>query len=299
MFSKRFTHLQHAVPKQLLTAIAGRLGTVEVPFIKDWLIRKFMHQYPVNLQEAVITNPKKFSSFNHFFTRELKPSMRPISHGAETLVCPVDGRVSAVGAIETRHLLQAKSMYYSLEELLANDRQMYEQYLGGDYVTLYLAPHDYHRVHLPFAGTLAKTIYVPGTFFSVNEASVNRVPELFLRNERLIAEFYCEFSNLRFSMLVIMVGAMIVSGIETVWGGRIKRKPKTRIQGFGDQTIHLEKAQEMGRFNLGSTVILIFPKGCVTWAPSLRPGTPVRVGRTLGQLSIDWRMASKAVADTQ
>ncbi len=284
MDAKQFVTLQYFLPKGLITWVAGKVGRITFTPIKNNLINKFIQNYGINLHHYNRTTVAEYKSFNDFFTRELKPNARPLTAGENKIVCPVDGQISEIGHIETRHLLQAKSHYYTLDELLVEDEQMYQKYKDGRFATIYLAPHDYHRIHMPFDGTLDKSIYVPGKYFSVNAATADTLPKLYTRNERLIFEFNYEHNDKQSSMLMILIGAMVVSGIETVWNGLHKGR-RIRFQGHRNDNITLKKGEEMGRFNVGSTVILIYPKNSLSWAPSLKHGSYVKMGRLLGNLT--------------
>jgi phosphatidylserine decarboxylase len=254
------------------------------PWLRDLSINTFLKNYRVEMSEAVQANPLAYESFNAFFTRALKPEARPIDHDAATIVSPVDGTVSQCGAIEGDQLIQAKGHRYSLLALLGGDAQLAQRYQGGEFACIYLAPYNYHRMHMPLAGTVTDTLYVPGELFSVNAATARSVPGLFARNERVICNF-AEASQQQFAM--VFVGALFVGSIETIWAGEINPLPRRRgaairiAQGRGRS---LDKGAEAGRFNMGSTVVLLFQPGRMRWNATMRAGATVRMGAAIGNL---------------
>lgn len=270
-----FVTVQKLIPQHLLSRTAGVLAASEQPWIRGPFIRTFARAYGVNMAEAERGELSDYRSFNDFFTRALKPEARPIEGGEHTLVCPADGTVSQVGTITNGELLQAKGIRYSFEALA--DSCAAETFEGGSFLTVYLSPKDYHRVHVPAAGTLKRTVAIPGALFSVNSATEAEVEGLFARNERLVAEFDTPHGK----MLVIMVGALIVASIETLWEG-----PASPYREKSQHTHEMafEKGGEMGRFLLGSTVILAFEKGRIQLDPSLAPGVSVRMGQRIGEI---------------
>jgi phosphatidylserine decarboxylase len=272
-----FVALQKAVPQHGLSRLAGMLAASEQPLIKRTFIQRFAKVYDVNMAEAECDNLADFGSFNDFFTRALKPDVRPLADGASTVVCPADGAVSQIGDIKQGTLLQAKGHRYSLNGLAGSLSSGFE---GGSFCTVYLAPKDYHRIHLPCAGTLTDSLAIPGALFSVNQKTEAGIEGLFLRNERLVCRFETAFGP----MLVILVGAMIVASIETVWGG-----PQSPY-GTEQHTEHnesFEKGAEIGRFLLGSTVICCFPHDSVNLDDSWQAGTPVRMGQLMAQMALE------------
>ncbi len=274
---RAFVGLQHLLPRKLLTAGAGAFARRRIPLLTPWIIRRFIHAYDVRMEEAAQPDPASYRTFNAFFTRALRDDARPLAD-APALLCPSDGTISEFGPISQGRLLQAKGVHYPVAELLA-DPGLAGRYEGGQFMTIYLAPSDYHRVHMPRAGTLQHMGYVPGGLFSVNPATVAARKRLFSRNERVVCEFACDDSH--FSM--VLVGAMIVGGIRTPWAGRIT--PRTREAWQLPLTPQpLARGAEMGTFELGSTVILLFPPDQVTFEPTLEPGHKVRMGQSLGQL---------------
>lgn len=270
-----FTTIQQFVPQQKLSRAAGRLAASRHPLVKKAFIRSFAKAYKVRLDEYERQNFNAYESFNDFFTRELKDTARPIDTTLHGIISPADGIISQLGQIEDHKLLQAKGRYYEIGQLLA-DKADGDYFADGSFATVYLAPSNYHRVHMPFAGTLTTTRYVPGTLFSVNNSTAANVPDLFARNERLVCMFDTEYGK----AAVVMVGAMIVAGIETVATGKITRS--TDIQ-QATHAIKLEKGDELGRFYLGSTAIVILPKAAkALWQKDMVANTVIEMGQRLG-----------------
>lgn len=279
---KLLTLPQYAVPQHLLSRFVGWLAESRIPFIKNTFIRNFATRYRVDMSEAVQENPLAYENFNAFFTRALKPGARPIDVTSDGIACPADGAISQHGDIQGDLLFQAKGHYFSLLELLGGDAERAQPFRDGKFATVYLSPRDYHRVHMPITGTLREMIYVPGDLFSVNTRTAANVPRLFARNERVVAIFDTELGPLA----VVLVGAMIVASIETVWAGIVApmaRQVRVTDYRHAPQPIVLEKGAELGRFRLGSTVILCFPAGVVAWDEKFRDGTPTRMGERLGK----------------
>lgn len=274
-----FVGVQRLLPTRALSALMYRIAEIRLPAFKNAFIRLFMSGYPIDLSEAVLGRIEDYGNFNEFFTRALKPGMRPQPADPSVLSSPVDGRISQFGSIHDGALIQAKGHTYRAAELLA-DVELGEAFEGGEFATIYLAPHNYHRVHMPFAGRLRRWLYVPGRLFSVNPATARALPGLFARNERMVAIFDTDFGPLA----VVMVGALFVGGIETVWGGRLT-PPHSREDGpfpYVPMTPHaLGRGDEMGRFHMGSTVILLAPRGALRWLDGLAPGQAVRLGEAL------------------
>jgi phosphatidylserine decarboxylase len=274
-----FIALQYLLPHHTLSRLVGRLANSETAWIKDTFIGWFSRRYRVDMSEALDPNLGSYPTFNAFFTRELRPGARTIDSGA--IVSPADGAISQLGPIAGARIFQAKDQAFSTLELLGGDTQMAALFENGSFATIYLSPRDYHRVHMPCAGTLRETIYVPGRLFSVNQLTAANVPRLFARNERLV----CLFDTAYGPMALVLVGAMIVAGIETVWEGQVA-PPPTNAQAarkdFSANSVQLEKAAEMGRFKLGSTAILLFGPNAIQWQAALVAGTPVRMGQKLG-----------------
>lgn len=277
-----FAALQYILPKQLLSRLIYSVARSEVHWIRNAFLRIFLSSYRLNMAEAAQSDPFAYRSFNAFFTRALRPDARPIAAEPDAVVSPVDGTVSQCGAIEEDRLIQAKGQHYSLHELLAGDAEAVATYRGGSFACIYLAPYNYHRIHMPYAGTARDNVYVPGELFSVNAATARAVPRVFARNERLI----CDFTTPLGRMAVILVGALFVGSIETVHCGEVNppprgRKAPTRIAtGLGRR---FAKGEELGRFNMGSTVILLFERNRVAWETTLVPESTVQLGRPIAR----------------
>ena len=276
-----FAAFQYVIPKRAWSRLVYSVMRTESPTFKRVLIRSFLSGYRVNMAEAVQSNPLAYRSFNEFFTRPLRPGARTIAPGEDIIVSPVDGTVSQAGPLHGDGIVQAKGIQYSALELLAGDAEAARAYSDGNFTCIYLAPYNYHRIHMPFSGRLRKTVYVPGELFSVNAATARAVPRVFARNERVI----CEFDTAIGRMAVILVGALFVGSMETVYAGEINPPPRRQKQavpiakGLG-QT--LTKGAELGRFNMGSTVVLLFEKQKMRWEESLQPLATVQMGRMIG-----------------
>jgi phosphatidylserine decarboxylase len=278
-----FIGLQYVWPQHGLTALIHWLARLRLRSLTRWLIRGFRALYPINMAEALETDTEQFESFNAFFTRALAPGARPLDAQPNSLVSPCDGTVSECGKIDSEYLLQAKltakSFRYSLTELLA-DTASAHRYMDGSFATIYLAPYDYHRVHMPISGTLTSIRYVPGALFSVNGATARAVPKLFARNERVIAEFTTTLGPLA----VIFVGALNVGSISIVGLGDLTPCSPRQIRRYDLPAVtSFSKGAELGRFNMGSTVIVLAPRQAIAWIPSLQAGTTVRMGQMIGQ----------------
>lgn len=270
-----FTTIQQFVPQQKISKAAGRLAASRHPMVKRAFIRSFAKAYDISLEDYERQSLNAYESFNDFFTRELKDDARAIDTTAQGIVSPADGLISQLGQIQDHKLLQAKGRHYDIGQLLANNEDG-NYFADGSFATVYLAPSNYHRVHMPFAGTLTKTRYVPGTLFSVNTTTAANVPDLFARNERLVCLFDTEYGK----AAVVLVGAMIVAGIETVATGKITRTDDIQE---ADHDMKLEKGDELGRFYLGSTAIVVLPKGAeAAWQDSLQANSVVKMGQLLG-----------------
>lgn len=273
--------LQHYTPQKLLSRFMGKLAESRVVWWKNLMITTFIKMFNVDMNEALQPDPKKYACFNDFFTRAINPALRPITKGPNHIVCPADGFVSEIGKLQNNSILQAKNHNYDVRELVGGDQELAKNFLNGYFATLYLAPKNYHRVHMPFAGKLQQMIYVPGKLFSVSPITVQNVPDLFALNERVINIFQTEMGL----MAVILVGAMIVGSIETVWAGTIAPQKENEIRKW-DYTkvdISLKAGEELGRFKMGSTVIVLFPQNHVTWT-AFSPAQEVRMGQLLGLL---------------
>jgi phosphatidylserine decarboxylase len=274
-----FVWLQHILPQHALSRLVLRATRVRAPWFKNWLIRGFLKLYTIDMTEAVQADPLRYGSFNEFFTRALKPDVRVLARGTREIACPVDGVISEAGKIDGASLLQAKGRHYTLDELLAS-RAWVKHFEGGSFATIYLAPFNYHRVHMPLNGRLRETVYVPGRLFSVNAVTASLVPRLFARNERVLTWFDTAFGE----FALILVGALNVGSIATVWAGDITPAPRRVARTLPPQEVSLEQGQELGRFNMGSTVILLFQKDRARWRDDLRAGATVRLGQSLGFL---------------
>ena len=272
---------QHFIPQHLLSRMMGALATCRCKILKNKAIQLFINHYGVEMQLAIRKTPDEYENFNDFFTRQLEPTVRPIDQHANTVVSPVDGCISEFGTIEQGRLLQAKGKDYSLQQLLAGEHDLTDLYQGGQFLTAYLAPKDYHRIHMPMAGTLEKMLYVPGNLFSVNVQAVNGIEGLFARNERVI----CQFKTEQGPMAVILVGAMIVGSIATAWHGIVSPPHSKCLQqwDYEDQEIDLDKGDEVGYFQMGSTVIVLFTKDRVKWSSGLQSGQPLKMGEVMAE----------------
>jgi phosphatidylserine decarboxylase len=275
-----FILFQHLVPQHLLSRCTGVLAELRHPiWLKDWVIARFIRHFGVDMGEAQEPDATHYACFNDFFTRPLRDDARPLA--SADILCPADGAISQMGAITNGLLFQAKGRYFSAEDLLGGDAARAAQFDGGQFATIYLSPKDYHRVHMPVAGRLAATRYVPGKLFSVNGVTADNVDRLFARNERLV----CHFDTERGPLAVVLVGAMVVAGIETVWSGRVAPPPKRPVTVDYvnlPEPVALAKGDEMGRFLLGSTVILLFPAGVMAFDPRYAAGVSTRMGEQLG-----------------
>ena len=272
--------LQYLLPKQALTHFAGWVASRERGWVTTEIIRRFVARYRVNMDEALDSDISSYRSFNEFFTRALKPGVRPIAQAA--LVCPVDGAISQFGPIAGDQIFQAKGHHYSTTALVGGDAALAAQYDNGSFATIYLSPRDYHRIHMPCAGRLTRMIYVPGDLFSVNPVTARGVPGLFARNERVV----CVFESARGPFVLVLVGATIVGSMATVWHGvvnppRGKGVREWRYPASGQPEVVLKQGEEMGRFLLGSTVVLLFPKGPLRFNTGWAPGRAVRLGEAM------------------
>jgi phosphatidylserine decarboxylase len=276
------TTLTYALPHRLMSSAARRLAYSRNPAIKQWLIDTVTRKFNVDLDEAAEPDPRAYPTFNAFFTRALKPGARVADADPRALLMPADGHISQCGDIVEGRIFQAKGQSFTVAELLG-DEAAAAPFADGMFATVYLSPRDYHRVHMPWVGTLRETVHVPGRLFSVGTDAVKSVPRLFARNERLVCHFDTDFGP----MCQVMVGALLVSGVETVWSG-------VEIPAYGDritrkdwrgQNIALDRFAEMARFNYGSTVIVLLPKGVATLSDLLQSETPVRLGQALASVN--------------
>ena len=272
---------QYLLPKQAMTLLAGQIAGARGGAMTTRLIRWFIERYRVDMAEAANPDPAAYATFNDFFTRALAPGARPLADA--DLVCPVDGAISQFGAIEGDALLQAKGHTFTVQALVGGDATLARPFLDGHFATLYLSPKDYHRVHLPCAGRLVRMIHVPGELFSVNPTTVRGVPNLFARNERVV----CVFEGERGPFVQVLVGATIVGSIATVWHGVVNPPRPGQVRDWryeGAKAVSLDKGAEMGRFLLGSTVVLLFPKGPLAFNPAWKPGAAIRMGEAMASL---------------
>jgi phosphatidylserine decarboxylase len=269
---------QYLLPKKLLTQFAGLVAGWRGGAVTTAIIRNFVAKYKVNMEEAADPRIEAYATFNDFFTRALKDGARPMA--AAPFVCPVDAAISQFGPIEHDQIFQAKGHSYSTRALVGGDQQLAHQFDHGHFATLYLAPKDYHRIHMPCDGRLTRMIYVPGDLFSVNPLTARHVPGLFARNERVV----CVFDTPHGPFVNVLVGATIVGSVATVWHGVVNppRTREIREWRYDDQDIRLSKGAEMGRFLLGSTVVMLFPKNVMTFTPDWAPTKPVRLGEAMG-----------------
>lgn len=278
--SDRFAVLpQYIYPKQALTSFAGWVAGKERGSVTTWIVRRFVAKYDVNMAEAVESDISRYASFNDFFTRALKPGARPIADAP--LVCPVDGAISQFGPIAGDQIFQAKGHAYTTTALVGGDAALAAQFKDGSFATLYLSPRDYHRIHMPCDGRLTRMVYVPGELFSVNPTTARGVPGLFARNERVV----CVFESERGPFVLVLVGATIVGSMATVWHGVVNppRGGEVREWRYDDREIVLRKGEEMGRFLLGSTVVMLFPRPALAFNPDWAPGRAIRLGEAMAQ----------------
>ncbi len=277
-----FALLLYLLPHHLLSQVMYWITRCEWGPLKNLLIQQAIKWYDIDMELAAKPDPSAYRSFNDFFTRALRPDARPLAPEKNAVLCPVDGAVSQAGNIVGGRIIQAKGRDFTLEELVGGDSQLTQAFKEGSFATIYLSPRDYHRIHMPLSGRLTKMIHVPGRLFSVSPSTTRTVPRLFSRNERVINVFETDAGP----MAVIMVGAIFVASMDTVWAGTVT--PRSRcVQhwsygGEAPSPVELERGAEMGRFNMGSTVILLFGKDAVKWSDSLLPDGRVQMGRQIG-----------------
>ncbi|WP_313537549.1 archaetidylserine decarboxylase [Sphingomonas sp.] len=271
--------LQHVLPKQRLTLLAGRVARAKGGAATRWMIRRFVARYGVDMAEAADPEIASYASFNDFFTRPLRDGARPIARA--DFVSPVDGAISQLGAIDDHHIVQAKGHCFTTTALLGGDAELAAGFRHGSFVNLYLSPRDYHRIHMPCTGRLTRMIHVPGSLFSVNPVTARGVPDLFARNERVVCMFESPEHG---SFAMVLVGATIVGSMATVWHGIVnaKRTGKPSTWHYDGQDIVLAQGAEMGRFLLGSTVVMLFRPGTIAFAQDWGPERPVRLGERMG-----------------
>ena len=279
MFDRLAVLPQYLLPKKLVTQLAGRFASAELGGVTQAAISRFVAHYGVDMSEAAEPDITRYASFNDFFTRALRAGARPLADA--DYVCPVDGAISQFGAIERDQIFQAKGHHYSTCALLAGDTALAAEFENGQFATIYLSPKDYHRIHMPCAGRLLRMVYVPGDLFSVNPTTVRGVPGLFARNERVVSLF----DTARGPFVLVLVGATIVGSMATVWHGVVTppRPGEIKRWDYTNQPVELAKGAEMGRFLLGSTVVLLWPKSTLKFNPDWTPGGAVRMGQMMGK----------------
>src|SRR5690625_112150 len=275
----RAARWQRLLPRHLLTRCAGYLAAKRAGKATTWAIRRFVQHYNVNMDEAQIPDLAHYTTFNELFVRALKPECRPVSEA--TLISPVDGVISQLGRIQETTIIQAKQHHYTTQALLASDTTLADKFTNGLFATIYLSPKDYHRIHMPCAGTLISMRYVPGDLYSVNPATVIEIPGLFARNERVICHFKSETLG---DFVMILAGATIVGSMQTAWHGIVNKKQRkqTFTRHYDSEPIQLRQGEEMGQFLLGSTVIVLFQHQTLAFEPSLAAGSPVKLGEAFG-----------------
>lgn len=273
---KIFIQAQRVVPQQKLSRVVGKVAASENPLLKNIVIQVFKAKYGIDMSIAEQQNALKFKSFNEFFTRSLKDGVRIIDSNTASVVSPADGAISQLGKINEGDIFQAKGQSFSVEKLIG-DPQLAEPFKNGEFATVYLSPKDYHRVHMPYTGILTETLYIPGELFSVNQTTAENIPGLFARNERMVCLFDTDLGR----MAVVLVGAMIVAGIETVATGKVK--PTGRLE-LNHHDLKLEKGAELGRFYLGSTAVILFEKDKMQWDTAFKANSFVVMGEALGQM---------------
>ena len=280
LLGRLFVWFQYLLPQHALSRLILAATRVRAAWFKNGLIGSFLNHYPVDMAEAAESDPYRYGSFNEFFTRPLKTGVRSIAAGGSDIACPVDGCISEAGRIDGDRLLQAKGRDYRLGELLAG-QSWASRFAGGSFATIYLAPFNYHRIHMPLDGNLADTVYVPGRLFSVNAVTAQYVPRLFARNERVLTLFDAACGH----FALVLVGALNVGSMATVWAGDITPAARRVITRLPAPPTRLEKGAELGRFNMGSTVILLFEADRARWLPQVCAGTVVRLGQALGVIA--------------
>nr|WP_024298530.1 archaetidylserine decarboxylase [Methylomicrobium lacus] len=272
---------QYLLPQHTLSRLMSRLTHSKNVAWKNFFIRQIVRHYGVNMDEAFESNIEAYKSFNHFFTRELKPGIRPLTSAPNAIACPADGAVSQAGAISGGTIFQAKGKSFTAVDLLGGSAERAAPFQDGVFSTIYLSPKDYHRLHMPLTGTLREMVHIPGRLFSVNTATANVVPGLFARNERVAAIFDTEAGP----MALVLVGAIFVSSVETVWHGVVTPPTVSTVQSwrYDNGAPTLQIGEEMGRFNMGSTIIVLFGKDRAAWTESLAAGKSVRLGEMIGK----------------
>ena len=280
LWDKIFTLPQYLIPQHRLSVLMHVVTRSQVGWFKNLFIRFICWKFAVNLDEAKTADFSAYPSFNAFFTRELREGVRPVDNGETVAVSPVDGAISQLGAITGGRIIQAKGQDYSVTELLGGDQNLAARFDGGQFATIYLSPRDYHRIHMPLSGQLQAMRYVPGKLFSVSPRTARAVPRLFARNERLVTVFETELGPI----VLVLVGAIFVGSMETVWSGQITPPYRAELRDWayaGEQAIRLNKAEEMGRFNMGSTVVMLLPAGAKAFKQEWQAGMSIRLGQAM------------------
>lgn len=276
------TKLHKHLPQHVLSKIVGWLATREWGLLTQWTIRFFIFHYGIDMQEAEYSDIRRYPSFNIFFTRHLKREWRPITIEPDAIASPVDGVISEIGLITGDKIIQAKNRYYTVAELIGDSFRA-NLFLEGNFFTVYLAPKNYHRIHMPMDGRLLEMVHIPGELFSVNPASVQTTPRLFARNERAVCLFETETSL----MAIVLVGAILVGSINTVWHGTVASIPgRFVVHDYLDKNLRFKRGDEIGHFKMGSTVILLFPKNTIQWNLSCQPDQAIYYGENIGKINI-------------
>lgn len=279
--ARLFVGMQHLLPQHTLSRVIHRVARIRAVPVKNALISAFVSHFKPEMSDALQPDPLAYPSFNDFFTRALQPGARPIAPEPDVLASPVDGTVSQIGYLDEMRLIQAKNRFYRVDTLLSGPSHWSHRFHGGAFATLYLAPYNYHRMHMPTPGTLRAAWYVPGRLYSVNKVTAASVPELFAINERVV----CVFEDGPIAFAMVLVGALFVGSISTIWHNDVTPRSPRRVFNLPvPDSSRLEKGAEMGRFNMGSTVILVYPRDTLEWHPHLTEGTTIRVGQPLAHL---------------
>jgi phosphatidylserine decarboxylase len=282
MKKQLFILSQYLLPQHLFSRWMGKLISIRTPWFKNWAIRRFIRRYNVDMSSALVPDINAYVDFNAFFTRALVPSARPVDPDPSHIISPADGSFSQCGEFMDGRAITAKGFHFTVLELFGGVIEAAHLFQGGQLATIYLSPKDYHRVHMPLAGRLKKTIYIPGELFSVNQATTESVPRLFARNERLV----CLFETAIGPMAVVLVGAFFVASIYTTWSGLVTPRKKREIDvlDYSTQPIYLEKGAELGHFELGSTVIMLLPKNSIAWLDKVALYAPVNMGEGIARI---------------
>ncbi|MDB2384538.1 archaetidylserine decarboxylase [Endozoicomonas sp.] len=299
MKKKLFAHAQYLLPHHLISRAAHCFVESKVGWFKNSLIRAAVSQFDVDMSEAKEERLEAYANFNEFFTRPLKEGARPLPEDAKAVISPADGAISQIGLIENGRVFQAKGHNYSLIELLGGDVDLGREFMGGTFATIYLSPRDYHRVHIPATGMLRQMVHVPGRLFSVNQGTAENIPNLFARNERVVSIFDTEHGP----MAVILVGAMIVASIETVWAGQVtphRREVKSISYGANQhEDVVLQRGDELGRFKMGSTAIVLFGKDQIDWLEHWQAGHGIKMGEAMGKVHEQPKPATPEKKETE